>query len=273
MDILEKIIDHKREETKERMRLYPLELLKKSIHFSASCISLKQYVLRPDKSGIIAEFKRKSPSKGAINPYAAVEKISIGYMQAGASALSVLTDESFFGGSNEDLETARKFNYCPVLRKDFIVDEYQVYETKAIGADAILLIAAVLSEEEISRFTALAHQLGMEVLLEFYAENELDVYVEKVDLVGINNRNLKNFTVNFDHAIRMAEKLPANSIKIAESGIQTPEDVIRLKKAGFDGFLIGELFMRAVSPEMACRDFIRKIQKHPLIETTTILPS
>jgi len=140
------------------------------------------------------------------------------------------------------------------------VDEYQIYEAKAIGADAILLIAAVLSKEEISRFTALTHQLGMEVLLEFYAENELNVYVEKVDLVGINNRDLKNFTVNFDHAIRMAEKLPANSIKIAESGIQTPEDVIRLKKAGFDGFLIGELFMRAVSPETACRNFIRNVR-------------
>jgi len=261
MDILKKITNHKREETKERIRLYPLELLKKSIHFTAPCVSLKQYMLRPDKSGIIAEFKRKSPSKGAINPYAAVEKISIGYMQAGASALSVLTDESFFGGSNEDLETARKFNYCPILRKDFIVDEYQIYEAKAIGADAVLLIAAVLSKEEISRFTILSHQLGMEVLLEFYAENELDAYVEEVDLVGINNRNLKNFIVDFDHAIHMAEKLPATSIKVAESGIQTPEDIIRLKKAGFDGFLIGELFMRAVSPETACRNFIRNLRK------------
>lgn len=261
MDILEKIIAYKRKETEERKRLYPMELLKKSIHFSVPCVSLKQYVLRPDKSGIIAEFKRKSPSKGAINPYAAVEKISIGYMQAGASALSVLTDERFFGGSNKDLETARKFNYCPVLRKDFIVDEYQIYEAKAIGADAILLIAAVLSKEEISHFATLVHHLGMEVLLEFYAENELDTYVEEADLVGINNRNLKNFTVNFDHAIRMAEKLPANSIKIAESGIQTPEDVIRLKKAGFDGFLIGELFMRAVTPETACRNFIRNLRK------------
>ncbi len=268
MDILEKIIAHKREETKERIRLYPLELLKKSIHFSAPCVSLKQYVLRPDKSGIIAEFKRKSPSKGDINPYAEVEKISIGYMQAGASALSVLTDEHFFGGSNEDLETARKFNYCPILRKDFIVDEYQIYEAKAIGADAILLIAAVLSKEEISRFTALAHQLGMEVLLEFYAENELDAYVEEVDMVGINNRNLKNFTVNFDHAIRLAEKLPANSIKIAESGIQTSADVIRLEKAGFDGFLIGSLFMQAVSPERACRNFIREVRKLQTIPTS-----
>jgi indole-3-glycerol phosphate synthase len=260
MDILGKIITCKRKEAEERKRLYPLELLKKSIHFSAPCVSLKQYVQRTDKSGIIAEFKRKSPSRGDINLYAEVEKISIGYMQAGASALSVLTDETFFGGSNEDLKTARKFNYCPILRKDFVVDEYQIYEAKAIGADAVLLIAGVLSQAEIIRFTKLAHELDLEVLLEFYAEKELEKYVGEADLVGINNRNLKNFAVNFDHAIRMAEKLPSESIKIAESGIQTPEDVIRLKKAGFDGFLIGELFMREVSPETACRDFIRNVR-------------
>jgi indole-3-glycerol phosphate synthase len=261
MDILEKIIARKRKEVDERQRLYPLELLKKSIHFNAPCVSLKQYVLRPDKTGIIAEFKRRSPSKGDINPYAEVEKISIGYMQAGASALSVLTDETFFGGSNADLETARKFNYCPVLRKDFIIDEYQVYEAKSIGADAILLIAAVLSQEEIIQLTRLAHQLGMEVLLEFYAEKELQKYTPEADLTGINNRNLKDFTVNFDHAIQMARQLPAQSIKIAESGMRKPEDVLLLKKWGFDGFLIGELFMRAVAPENACRDFIRNLRK------------
>lgn len=261
MNILEKIIAQKRKETEERKRLYPLELLEKSLHFSAPSVSLKQYVLRPDKSGIIAEFKRRSPSKGDINPYAEVEKISIGYMQAGASALSVLTDKTFFGGSNEDLKTARKFNYCPILRKDFVVDEYQLYEAKAIGADAVLLIAAVLSQDEISRFTKLAHALGLEVLLEFYNEKELEKYVDEADLIGINNRNLKNFTVDFEHAIRMAEKLPTGSIKVAESGIQLPEDVIKLKNAGFEGFLIGELFMRAVAPETACRDFIRNLRK------------
>lgn len=268
MDILEKIILHKRKETEERKRLYPLELLKKSIHFAAPCVSLKQYVLRPDKSGIIAEFKRKSPSKGNINPYAEVEKISIGYMQAGASALSVLTDETFFGGSNADLETARKFNYCPILRKDFIMDEYQVYEAKSIGADAILLIAAVLSQKEIQQLARLAHDLGMEVLLEFYAEEELEKYIPEADLAGINNRNLKDFSVNFDHAIGMARQLPAKSIKIAESGIRRPEDILQLKEAGFDGFLIGELFMRAVSPETACRDFIRDLRRLQQINKT-----
>ncbi len=268
MSILQKIVAHKRKETEERKRLYPLELLQKSIHYNAPCVSLKQYVQRPDKSGIIAEFKRKSPSKGAINPYAEVEKISIGYMQAGASALSVLTDETFFGGSNEDLKTARKFNYCPILRKDFIVDEYQVHEAKSIGADAILLIAAVLSQKEIQQLTRLAHNLGMEVLLEFYAEEELEKQIPEADLAGINNRNLKDFSVNFDHAIGMARRLPAESIKIAESGIRRSEDILLLKEAGFDGFLIGELFMRAVSPETTCRDFIRDLRRLQQINKT-----
>ncbi len=260
MNILEKIVIHKRAETGERQKLYPLELLKKSIHFQAPCVSLKQYVLRPDKCGIIAEFKRRSPSKGDINPYADVEKISIGYMQAGASALSVLTDEKFFGGSNDDLKTARKYNYCPVLRKDFIIDPYQIYEAKAIGADAVLLIAAILSAEEIRRFTRLTHDLGMEVLLEFYDEQELEKYTEEADLVGINNRNLKDFGVNLDHSVQMAKQLPAAAVKIAESGIERPEDVMRLKKAGFDGFLIGTLFMKEVHPERACRQFIQSLR-------------
>ena len=260
MGILEEIITYKKKETEERKKLYPLELLKKSVYYDSPCVSLKQYVTRPDKSGIIAEFKRKSPSKGVINQYAEVEKISIGYMQAGASALSVLTDEHFFGGSNKDLITARKFNYCPVLRKDFIIDEYQIHEAKSIGADAVLLIAAVLTKEEISRFTAKAHGLGMEVLLEFYNENELERYDEHVDLVGINNRNLQDFSVQFDHAINLAKQLPEGAIKIAESGIQKPEDILLLKKAGFEGFLIGTLFMQEVAPERVCRKFIHDVQ-------------
>ncbi len=259
MNILEKITRYKRDEINERKQLYPKELLEKSIFYDSPCVSLILYVQRPDKSGIIAEFKRRSPSKGVINNHAEVEKTSIGYMQAGASALSILTDHHFFGGSNHDLEIARKFNYCPVLRKDFIIDEYQLFEAKSIGADAVLLLASVLSKEEIRHFTQIAHELGMEVLLEFYDENELDKYDETVDLVGINNRNLKSFEVDFNHAIRLAAKLPARAVKIAESGIQHPNDILTLKKSGFDGFLIGELFMREVSPETACRKFIQEV--------------
>ena len=144
MNILDQIIEHKRKETEERKSLYPVRLLEQSIYFGTKPVSLCHYIRRRDKSGIIAEIKRKSPSKGVINAYVSVERTSIGYMQAGASALSVLTDKQFFGGSNDDLTVARKFNFCPILRKDFTLDEYQIVEAKSIGADAILLIAAAL---------------------------------------------------------------------------------------------------------------------------------
>src|SRR5688500_15119050 len=147
MNILDQIIAHKRKEVSDRKSLYPVKLLEQSIFFSSPTVSLKKYVQRKDKTGIIAEFKRKSPSKGIINAHASVERTTIGYMQAGASALSVLTDKQFFGGSNEDLVVVRKFNFCPIIRKDFTIDEYQIVEAKSIGADAILLIAAVLDPE------------------------------------------------------------------------------------------------------------------------------
>src|ERR1700754_4995261 len=161
MNILDQIIVHKQKEVSEAKSLYPVKLLEQSIFFSSPTVSLKKYVQRDDKTGIIAEFKRRSPSKGVINAYASVERTTIGYMQAGASALSVLTDKQFFGGSNEDLKTVRKFNFCPVLRKDFTIDEYQVIEAKSIGADAILLIAAVLDPALSKTLTAFAHSLGM----------------------------------------------------------------------------------------------------------------
>jgi indole-3-glycerol phosphate synthase len=156
MNTLQKIIQHKKQEVQEKKELYPIKLLEKSIFFKPTTVSLKKYLLRDDKSGIIAEFKRKSPSKGNINAYANVEHVSISYMQAGASALSVLTDSTFFGGNNKDLETARKFNFCPILRKEFIIDEYQIFESRSIGADAILLIAEILTKEEVQRFSQIA---------------------------------------------------------------------------------------------------------------------
>src|ERR1700751_649082 len=162
MDILQKINDHKKKEVEERKSLFPVKLLEKTIYFNSVPVSMKKYLLRDDLTGIIAEFKRKSPSKGFINKYAEVERTTIGYMQAGASALSVLTDTEFFGGRSSDLTTARKFNFCPILRKDFIIDEYQITEPKSIGADVILLIAAILTKEQIKNFTRLALSLGME---------------------------------------------------------------------------------------------------------------
>ncbi|MEX0884272.1 MAG: indole-3-glycerol phosphate synthase TrpC, partial [Cyclobacteriaceae bacterium] len=199
MNILDKIIEHKKREVAERKALYPEKLLKKSLFFDSPTVSMKRYVNHPDKTGIIAEFKRKSPSKGWINPTAKVEEITIGYMQAGASALSILTDKEFFGGSDEDLKACRKFNFCPILRKDFMVEEYQLIESKAIGADCILLIAAVLSPRRIAELSAFAKDLGLEVLMEVHDREELEKSLnDNIDLVGVNNRNLKTFEVNIE---------------------------------------------------------------------------
>lgn len=166
--ILDKIVARKREEVAQRRNLYPAKLLEQSLFFSTPTVSLSKYLQRPDKSGIIAEFKRRSPSQANINLYAKVEEVSIGYMQAGASALSILTDEPSFGGTAEDLREARRYNFCPILRKDFIVDEYQILEARSWGADAILLIAACLDKEKLQQLTHFAHELGLEVLVELY---------------------------------------------------------------------------------------------------------
>ena len=260
MNILEKIVAQKRIEVTERKALIPIALLEKSIYFNSSTVSLKSYLLREDKSGIIAEFKRKSPSKGDINKYAKVDEVTLGYMQSGASALSVLTDEQFFGGSDNDLKKARKLNYCPILRKDFIIDEYQIIEARSIGADAILLIASVLSKEEIIRFSNLAKKLSLEVLLEVHNEKELDKIPNEEVLIGVNNRNLETFEVTLQNSIDLFPKLPVSVVKVAESGIKTPEDIALLKSFGYNGFLIGEQFMKTPNPSKACRAFIDAIQ-------------
>jgi indole-3-glycerol phosphate synthase len=262
MDILDKIIAHKAKEVAENKDLYPVKLLENSLYFPGQPVSMKKYLLRPDKSGIIAEIKRKSPSKGAINMYVSVERTSIGYMQAGASALSILTDKEFFGGKNEDLTTARKFNFCPILRKDFIIDEYQIVEAKAIGADVILLIAAALKPEKLKQLAAFAKSLKMEVLLEVHNEEELNTSInEHVDMVGVNNRNLKTFDVSIQTSLKLAKLIPDNFIKVSESGISNPETILELKQNGFQGFLIGENFMQYGRPEKACATFIEKLNE------------
>lgn len=261
MKILDTIKKEKLKETEERKSLYPVRLLEKSIHFKSPVVSLKHYVSDVNRSGIIAEFKRKSPSKGSINTYADAEKITLGYMQAGASALSVLTDELFFGAKKEDLTIARKFNYCPILRKDFILDEYQIIESKSIGADAILLIAAILSPDKIKSFTEMAHQLGMEVLLETHTEEEILANSDTLaDLVGINNRNLDTFSVDIENSIRLAQLLPTSIVKIAESGIDSAATITELRKNGFSGFLIGEYFMKHSDPAVKCAELIKQIR-------------
>ncbi|HAH36087.1 MULTISPECIES: indole-3-glycerol phosphate synthase TrpC [unclassified Algoriphagus] len=262
MNILEKIIVDKYKEVAERKSLVPVKLLEKSTFFEGKVVSMKKYVTHPEKSGIISEFKRKSPSKGMINGAASVETVSIGYMQAGASALSILTDKDYFGGSNEDLKIARKFNFCPILRKDFVVDEYQIIEAKSIGADCILLIAAALEPEKLKSLAYFAKSLGLEVLLEVHDGDELAQSInDGVDLIGVNNRNLKTFEVSIDTSLELVDKIPSSFIKISESGISDPNTLIKLKKAGFDGFLIGENFMKSSRPEQAAYNFIKDYQK------------
>ena len=260
MDILDKILIHKTKEVGERKSLYPIKLLEKSIYFNSPSVSLKKYLLRKDKAGIIAEIKRKSPSKGVINQYISVERTSIGYMQGGASALSVLTDNEFFGGKNEDLSIARKFNYCPILRKDFIIDEYQVIEAKSIGADVILLIANVLNPLRIKELAKLARSLSLEVILEVRDRIEMmDSLNEYIDIVGVNNRNLKDFSVDLSRSFEMASFIPKEILKISESGISTVKVIHELKNVGYHGFLIGDAFMQHSRPEIACTNFIKKM--------------
>jgi indole-3-glycerol phosphate synthase len=261
MNILEQIIVHKRSEVAENKELYPVKLLEKSPYFAANPVSLKKYLNRSDLTGIIAEFKRKSPSRGIINEYAEPANICLEYMQAGASALSVLTDQKYFGGSNRDLTTARKFNFCPILRKDFIIDEYQVIEARSIGADVILLIAEVLTSAELKNLSDLAHKLGMEVLFEIHAEENIAKLPADAEIIGINNRNLKNFSVDTEHSIRLLKMLPLQSIKIAESGIDSPATALHLLQEGFSGLLMGEKFMREADPGRACKLFIKELKK------------
>jgi len=199
---------------------------------------------------------------GIINSHVSIERISIGYMQAGASALSVLTDEMYFGGSNDDLLTARKFNFCPILRKDFIVDEYQIVEARSIGADAILLIVAAMKPEEIHKLASFARSLGLEVLMEVHSKDELDRNLQhEVDLIGVNNRNLKTFKTDLNTSIELSEGIPDQFVRVSESGISNPDSVIQLKKYGYRGFLIGGYFMEHSRPEQTCAEFIGSIKK------------
>lgn len=262
MTILEEIIVQKRKEVDEKKDLYPVKLLERSVYFPGKVVSLKHYLSRQDKCGIIAEIKRKSPSRGFINPYVSIERTSIGYMQAGAAALSILTDEKYFGGSNEDLITARKFNFCPILRKDFIIDEYQILEAKSIGADVILLIAAALKPEKLKKLAKFARSLGLEVLMEVHSEKELSENLHpEIDIIGINNRDLKTFEVSIRHSIRLADLIPSSFMKISESGISDPDAIMELRKYGFRGFLIGEYFMQHSRPEKQCADLIQRIRE------------
>ncbi|HWJ92899.1 MAG TPA: indole-3-glycerol phosphate synthase TrpC [Flavisolibacter sp.] len=254
MNILERIIEHKKKEVAGRKQQTSIKELERGRYFSYETKSLKASLADERKTGIIAEYKRRSPSKGVINNRDSVESVTRMYSGYGASGISILTDLEFFGGSLDDLLAARD-NGIPILRKDFMIDEYQLVEAKAFGADVILLIAACLDRKDVKRLAGAAKQLGLEVLLELHDETELGHVCDDVDMVGINNRNLKTFDVSLEHSVRLAEKIGEEKIRIAESGINDVKNIHYLKAFGFKGFLIGEYFMKQADPGQAFRDF------------------
>jgi indole-3-glycerol phosphate synthase len=258
MTILNRIIVDKEKEVAERKKLVSIDDLQASPYFNRKCFSLKNSLMN-STSGIISEFKRKSPSKGWIHEEADVVEITSGYDTAGATGISILTDSKYFGGVSEDLMAARPHLNCPVLRKDFMVDVYQLYEAKAMGADVILLIAAALSVEKTQVLAMKAHELGLEVLLEVHNKEELNHVNENVDIVGVNNRNLKTFEVSTDVSFELADLIPDELVKISESGISSPETVNELRKVGYKGFLMGENFMKESNPAVALKHFIEKL--------------
>ena len=258
MNILDQIIEYKKSEVAINKAQTPVEVLRQSENYGRTCLSLKSFLLDPSKTGIIAEFKRKSPSKGIIHPNPDVLEITTAYCEGGASALSVLTDQQFFGGSNEDLILARK-NNIPILRKDFIIDPYQIEEAKSIGADVILLIAACLSKEEVQLLAKYAIQLGLEVLLELHDESELGHVCDEISIVGINNRNLKTFEVDIEQSIRMASQIDPSKVLVAESGISSANEINYFKEKGFKGFLMGEYYMKQADPGKAFQDFVKSL--------------
>jgi len=257
MNILDKIVANKKKEVQYAKDRTSYTQLEESDFFHRDCYSFKEFLLDPERTGIIAEFKRKSPSKGIINDKVSVKEVTKAYADAGASALSVLTDRDFFMGKKADLVAARQSNTIPVLRKDFMIDEYQVIEAKSLGADIILLIAAILTPAEIQTMASLAKSLGLNVLLEVHNLEELERSINpNLDAIGVNNRNLADFTVSVETSYKLAPHIPPEFLKISESAISQPETIKQLKLAGFNGFLIGENFMKQEDPGKAMRDFV-----------------
>ena len=259
--ILDEIVENKRKEIEQYKPLSSIERFRrKGFFWEISNRSLKQSLLAEGSSGIIAEFKRKSPSKGWFKTKdLEVEQVVRQYNDKGAAGISVLTDDVYFGGNLDDLIQTKVISDIPVLRKDFIVDEWQVAEAKAFGADVILLIAACLTPAEVKQLATFTKTVGLEVLLEIHNEDELAHICEEVDMVGVNNRNLKNFEVDINTSLQLIDKIPADKPAIAESGISKVETIVTLKKAGFKGFLIGETFMKEPDPGHAFTEFINQL--------------
>lgn len=259
MSILDTIVAYKLKEVRTAKSVVSCEQMRRSAYLNLSSSHKFAQSIKASPTGIIAEFKRRSPSKGEIHAMADAGSVVSSYCESGASCCSVLTDTAFFGGSLNDFAIARSVASIPLLRKEFIVDEYQIYQSRLYNADAILLIAAVLSASQISNFIRIAHDLNMQTLLELHSVHELDRFDPATDLVGINNRNLHNFSTNIDASCSLIEHLPKNVVKISESGLSEPSQVSQLRSAGFDGFLIGEQFMKHNDPGLALKQFIDAI--------------
>ncbi|WP_394758785.1 indole-3-glycerol phosphate synthase TrpC [Flavobacterium sp.] len=259
MNILDKIIFDKRNEVALKKAIIPVSQLENSVLFGSRTISLSK-ILRNSNSGIIAEHKRRSPSKAEINYSFSVEEVVKGYQNAGVCGISVLTDGKYFGGSLDDLVLARASVSIPLLRKEFVIDEYQILEAKAHGADLILLIAAVLTREEIKNLSEFAQSLGLEVLLEVHNLEELQKSIlPTLDMIGVNNRNLKTFEVSLDFSKELASEIPDEFVKVSESGISSIEAINELKSYGYKGFLVGENFMKTDNPGKAASNFIKQL--------------
>lgn len=260
MTILDSIIARKRLEVERAKAEAPQSGLASKPLFERTCHALRNAILDPNKNGIIAEYKRASPSKGLINGHATINDVVAGYQQAGASAVSVLTDTDFFQGSLDDLVAARAALHIPLLRKEFIIDTYQIVEAKANGADIILLIAAVLTPTAVKTLSEFAKSLGMSVLLEVHNREELErSMVDSVDAIGVNNRNLNDFSVSLDHSLELVTLIPDRFIKVSESGISDPATIRSLREVGFQGFLIGENFMKTADPARAIMEFVKEL--------------
>lgn len=264
-DILEEIVAYKRIEVAlQKEQVTPSALYKKVEKMMAdgdySKLSMRQSLAK-SASGIISEFKRKSPSKGWIKEEGRADVIPASYSQNGASAISILTDEKYFGGSIDFVRIARPSVTCPILRKDFIVDEYQLFQAREMGANTVLLIAADLTKQECKSLAKTAHELGLETLLETHSEPELEYVGDCIDMVGVNNRNLGTFHTDVQNSYRLASLLPKDYLLVSESGISHPQTVRELRQAGFRGFLIGETFMKTPNPGEALAEFIKEVER------------
>ena len=260
MKILDKIVEDKKIEINKLLSNSSISKLENSHLFSRKCISLKESI-KNNNSGIICEFKRRSPSNQNINYISSLSDVVSGYEEAGAAGLSILTNKKYFDGDTQDIIDIRDISNLPILRKEFIISEYQVIEAKSIGSDAILLIASILSEEEIIGYSSLAKSIGLEVLLEIHSEDELyKISGEDIDIVGVNNRNLDTLEIDLNNSIELYGKIPSKFVKISESGISEVESILKLKEVGYNGFLIGEKFMKTNNPMESAYDFIKKIE-------------